>query len=147
MSFAIHNPVESLAQAVYSALSNPEYLPDLEYYRPKAGSPIIKGEEREQVLHKRRPSGGEVMVYHFPQTWGSTALGFGGIGGQAFTSAMTTVIISQNDTAAVFFNGKHAYTIKDFNETFEQDVHRCTMKECRFSSEYETKPNDSETAS
>lgn len=28
----------------------------------------------------------------FPQAWGSTSLGFGGIGGQAMTSAYTTVI-------------------------------------------------------
>lgn len=34
----------------------------------------------------------EFEFYMFPQAWGSTSLGFGGIGGQAMTSAYTTVI-------------------------------------------------------
>ena len=31
------------------------------------------------------------VISVFSQTWGSTALGFGGIGGQAITSAYTTI--------------------------------------------------------
>lgn len=33
-----------------------------------------------------------LLVYMFPQTWGDTSLGFGGMGGQAITTALTTII-------------------------------------------------------
>ena len=45
-------------------------------------------------------------IYSFPQVWSSTALGFGGCGGQAITQAQTTVIevdTIQAHYAAVFF--------------------------------------------
>ncbi|MNR71312.1 hypothetical protein D3C71_19270 [compost metagenome] len=59
----------------------------------------------------RRPSEEEVEVVMFPQTWGSTALGYGGIGGAAITSAYTVVVLSQ-ELACVYFGGDHlAYTV------------------------------------
>src|SRR4051794_27802749 len=49
-------------------------------------------------------------LYTFPQVWGSTALGFGGLGGQMITSAQTWVI--QNDqNYLVYFGGCFAYEI------------------------------------
>lgn len=35
-------------------------------------------------------------LHMFPQVWGDTSLGFGGIGGQAITSAYTTIVIDNN---------------------------------------------------
>ena len=65
----------------------------------------------------------------FMQTWGSTALGFGGWGGQAITSAYTTVI--QNlDTGyvGVFFGEGLAYIIKNSNDKFCKDLQHHNLK-------------------
>ena len=48
----------------------------------------------------------------FPQTWGSTALGFGGIGGSAMTTAQTYVVTVQG-RVLVYFGSRFAYEIKD----------------------------------
>ena len=59
----------------------------------------------------------------FPQTWGSTALGFGGIGGQAITTAYTTVFHEiYHDIHAVFFDNQLAYIVKKSNEAFNADL-------------------------
>lgn len=57
---------------------------------------------------KRRPYITDITVYSFPQTWGSTALGFGGVGGAAMTTAQTVVITLDRD-ACVYFGGRLAY--------------------------------------
>jgi hypothetical protein len=107
------NPDETLAKAIYTALPNPEILPDIERnYRNQQG--------------KVRPSVTDVEIYHFPQMWGSTALGFGGFGGAAMTTAYTTVIVCEKN-AAVFFEGRHAYSVDDFGPVFLADIGRCKM--------------------
>lgn len=59
----------------------------------------------------------------FPQTWSSTALGFGGIGGQAITTAYTTVFHgTYYDIHAVFFSNQLAYIVKKSNEAFNADL-------------------------
>lgn len=52
------------------------------------------------------------VVAMFPQTWSSTALGHGGVGGQAITTAYT-VVLGSNLTGehAVYFGGQFAYMI------------------------------------
>ena len=59
----------------------------------------------------------------FSQVWGSTSLGFGGWGGQAFTKAYTTVmheIVSY--FFCVFFDRELAYTVFDANAEFFEDL-------------------------
>ena len=64
-----------------------------------------------------------VMCETFPQTWGSTALGFGGIGGQAMTTAYTSVFYDQNrHYAVVFFDSKLAYVVAEPTEKFWADL-------------------------
>lgn len=66
-------------------------------------------------LRSRHPAGtnnfdnGE--IYDFDQMWGSTALGFGGIGGAAMTTERTYVFIPycQDDKAFVYFGDRFAY--------------------------------------
>ena len=70
----------------------------------------------------------QLEVYHFPQMWGSTALGFGGIGGQAMTTAYTTVI-TYGIEAVVYFNGRLAYRIERVNQTFFEDLNKHDMHE------------------
>ena len=61
----------------------------------------------------------------FPQTWASTALGFGGIGGQAITTANTIIICNGlTNVYTVFFRGRFAYKIENPNKTFYEDM-RC----------------------
>lgn len=69
------------------------------------------------------------VVGVFLQTWGSTALGFGGIGGQAMTEAYTTVIHNY-DTGymAVFFSERLAYIVYHPNEKFIEDLRNRNMK-------------------
>lgn len=60
----------------------------------------------------RRPEVSECeVVAMFAQTWGSTALGFGGIGGAAMTPAYTVVVRSPDGTFAVYWAGRFAYLV------------------------------------
>lgn len=106
------HPVTSMAESFYSALKTD--LPDINYKHRSSGSD-------EEEIRGRRPREDELAVIQFDQTWGSTALGFGGIGGASITTAPTTIVhtISQY---AVYFAGKHAYTIEDPNRAFFDDV-------------------------
>lgn len=61
-------------------------------------------------------------VIDFDQTWGSTALGFGGMGGQMMTTARTYIIV-HNNRAYVYFGGRYAYEVPyPFNKAFEDDM-------------------------
>lgn len=82
-------------------------------------------------------NGIEPELYVFPQTWGSTALGFGGIGGQAMTSAYTTVVIDNNSGyVGVFFSSRLAYIIKEPNSLFTEDLSKQHMKDVTHKSLY-----------
>lgn len=70
-----------------------------------------------------RPTLDDFELYTFEQTWGSTSLGFGGIGGQAITSARTYVFvpINCNQLCFIYFAGRYAYAV-NYSETFMEDV-------------------------
>lgn len=79
----------------------------------------------------------------FLQTWGSTTLGFGGIGGQAITSAYTTVIWEENTGFyGVFFGERLAYVIKNPNDLFIEDLRKQRMNECSKSGVYRREKTD-----
>ena len=73
----------------------------------------------------------------FPQILESTALGFGGVGGSAITSAYTTVV-SDKHTGwyGVFFGEKLAYIIFKPNYEFFIDITRESMVECSKKEKY-----------
>lgn len=83
--------------------------------------------DKEEYTKSKYPP--EFEFYMFPQVWGDTSLGFGGIGGQAITTAYTTVII---DNAAgwcgVFFGEGLAYTILNPNPLFYEDLRNWRME-------------------
>ena len=62
-------------------------------------------------------------MFDFTQVWGDTTLGFGGIGGQAMTSARTYVFVpvSCEEECFVYFAGKFAYSVP-YSRTFMEDV-------------------------
>lgn len=77
----------------------------------------------------RAPFDNEIEIYAmFPQLWGSTALGFPGMGGSAMTPAYTIVISCQH-LWYVFFDGRFAYTVKKNcnTEAFKKDMDRRCM--------------------
>ena len=138
------NPIETLAgcmaHAAYEAF--PEYT-----YRDRNWANYDKwhsGLTREEratavapddcwVEKTRKHSMYDLTVYSmFPQTWGSTALGFGGIGGQAITSAYVCVIESGLiGQFAVYFGGRLAYVIQRPNASFMEDVARQRMVDAK----------------
>ena len=71
--------------------------------------------------YKRRPYAHELHVEAmFPQLWGSTALGFGGMGGQAMTTAYVTIIgCDYTHDLCVYFGGMFAYRL---------DLTKCDME-------------------
>lgn len=69
----------------------------------------------------RRPLQYEVIVIMFPQTWGDTSLGYGGVGGQALTEAYTVIIFFENHYCIYFGSGgKLAYKVDINNISAKQ---------------------------
>lgn len=64
----------------------------------------------------------------FEQTWGSTALGFGGCGGQALTTANTYVFIplTCHQDCFVYFGARLAYHVP-YSKVFMEDVKKFNM--------------------
>jgi hypothetical protein len=104
----------------------------------ETGMPL--GPENSMVEKTRRPHLGEIRVQAmFPQTWSSTALGFGGIGGQAITSAYT-IILECNSEYAVYFAGQHAYTVQQPTDKFFRDLDkRCMLEVSRRAAYFQQK--------
>lgn len=77
-----------------------------------------------------RISADDFDMFIFEQTWGSTALGFGGgIGGQKITAANTYVFIpiTCNQNCFVYFDGRFAYQVP-YSKSFAEDVRNYSMK-------------------
>jgi len=70
-----------------------------------------------------KPCIDDFEIHIFEQTWGSTALGFGGIGGQAMTTANTYVFVPQamEEKCYVYFAGRFAYAV-EYSREFMEDV-------------------------
>lgn len=70
-----------------------------------------------------RPTIDSFKLHTFTQMWGSTALGFGGFGGQAMTEARTYVFvpIAGNQKCFVYFGSQFAYKA-DWCEELREDI-------------------------
>lgn len=130
------NPIETLAGAMAHAAYEafPEYkYKDRDWAKHDKWRATLSREEMKTAIapadcfveKSRKHSMYDLTVYAmFVQTWSSTALGFGGIGGQAITSAYVCVIESNLVGGyAVYFGGRLAYVINQPNDEFMQDVH------------------------
>ena len=73
-------------------------------------------------------------IFVFTQTWGSTALGFGGIGGAAMTTSWTHVVLTSDGRYHIFFDGKYAYSVENPTEEFKHDLEIRFMKSVEESS-------------
>lgn len=79
-------------------------------------------------------------LYVFPQTWGSTALGFDGCGGSMMTTANTYVLIPWNlkGFCFVYFGSRFAYSVV-FSDQFWKDVKNHDMASVREAWKYQEK--------
>lgn len=122
----LSSSVNSLAKSLYSALhvdlSDIYYLNrDWDKYNDLSEADkkeCIKNNTCPMIEKIRRPSEYDVEVFSmFAQTWGSTALGFGGIGGAAMTQAYTVIIYCRSlGEFTVYWNGDFAYKVLAKNE-------------------------------
>ena len=118
------NPITDLANCVahaqYEGFSNIEYeTRDWEEYR--------KTQKDIRIPAKRRPTTRDFGVYAmFPQTWGSTALGHGGIGGSSMSTAYT-VVLECMDTQEylVYFGSQLCYTVSRRSKNLDAFVEDC----------------------
>lgn len=120
---------EAMAHAQYEGFSDIEYeTRDFEKIRAAKTA-----EEKAQALHAttpatRRPySGRDFWVYAmFPQTWGSTALGHGGMGGAAVTTAYTVVLECQHTQEfLVYFGGIFCYAVSRQSKNIDRFLEDC----------------------
>lgn len=89
---------------------------------------------------KPSPTIDDFELHTFEQMWGSTALGFGGIGGQAMTSARTYVFVpvTCNQKCFVYFGGRFAY-IADYCEELKEDIRKQQMEPVSRAGKYKVK--------
>ena len=137
MNYA-ENPITDLADCIahaqYIGFSDIEYeTRDWEIYR--------KTKEDVRVPARRRPTTRDFGVYSmFTQTWGSTALGHGGMGGAAVTTAYTIVLeCYHTQEFLVYFGGQYCYSVsrrsKNLN-TFVEDCRTYNLASKRDSEKY-----------
>ena len=72
----------------------------------------IHGDKEQYIGQDWYRAWTDIELHVINQTWSSTACGWGGIGGQAFTSSYTTVIVNYNmNCACIYWGGKLAYIV------------------------------------
>jgi hypothetical protein len=156
-----NSPIEPLAKAYYDAMHNQfdkvEYFSrdwekyndwkvknfdpltreeKLELYNKERDSGIPMGPEDIHIKKIKNPDVSEVTVYAmFPQMWGSTALGFGGIGGAAMTTEYT-IVLNCYSTFAVYYGGQFAYIVKNPTQTFFDDINRQSISDVKHKEKY-----------
>ena len=86
---------------------------------------------------KDNPSYDDFEICMFEQVWPSTALGFGGIGGQAITTAMTYVFIpvSCKQDCFIYFGSDFAYHVP-YGDKLLEDVKSHRMESVMRSGKY-----------
>lgn len=130
----ITNLADCIAHAQYEGFSDIEYEKrDWEEYK--------KTQKDIRILAKRRPTTRDFEVYAmFPQTWGSTALGHGGMGGASVTSAYTIVLhCYATSEFLVYFGHEMCYKVNRNSsklEVFLEDIKNQNLAAKRESSKY-----------
>lgn len=130
------DPIGTLAAAYYDA---PKHMPPVKESQLDYANFKRDLQSRPDVIEVERPNrASDNQVYAmFEQSWGSTALGFGGIGGAAISSAYTIIIWNGLSDYVVYFNGRPAYRVNDPNRKFFEDIAARNMVEVRKAKIYE----------
>ena len=79
---------------------------------------------QDDILRREKIYSIDYNIIMFEQTWGSTALGFPGVGGSAMTEATTYVLIPKKeaDCAHVYFGSRFAYKVNGLTQKFMDDL-------------------------
>lgn len=135
------SPVEALAASYHHALLiGLEPLKVEQFTFVGEPDPVTKSRRKSTGEFKdQRPYSGNVETFIFPQTWSSTALGFGGVGGQAFTAAYTVVVTGPQGDACVYFGGRFAYRVPRLSQVFMEDLRSHSMVSRMEMGKYDTK--------
>lgn len=140
MSRAITDLHNALSHAMYEGFPEYEYEDrDWEHYRTT--------KQDRRIIKTAKHSEYHISLYAmFPQTWSSTAMGLGGYGGAAITTANTIVLESlQGAGACVYFGGRFAYRIQRPNKKFYSDVSSRDMTDVSNAKLlYESTPDETE---
>jgi hypothetical protein len=101
---------------------------------------------RDRVRQSKEPTQFDIAgVEVFQQTWGSTALGFDGIGGAAMSTCNVTVITGSMGDKAVYMGPRFAYHIVRPNKKFFEDVASHCIADVRSANnKYEVKDEQKE---
>jgi predicted Fe-S protein YdhL (DUF1289 family) len=107
---------DAIASAVHCDLAEITYEDrDWETWRTlskEEQTDAIRNHTAPMLTKTRRVYSDEIEVTMFPQTWGSTATGYGGMGGAAITSAYTIIVSYKMTTYCVYFGcGRLAYRV------------------------------------
>jgi len=107
---------DAIASAIHCDLAEITYEDrDWDAYRGMtaiAQLAAVRNNTVPMVTKTRRVYSDEIEVTMFPQTWGSTATGYGGMGGAAMTSAYTIIVCYKMTTYCVYFGcGRLAYRL------------------------------------
>lgn len=126
---------DAMAHAEYVGFSDIEYeTRDWEEYR--------KSQKDIRIPATRRPTTRDFGVYAmFPQMWGSTALGHGGMGGAAITTAYTIVLECRSTQEfLIYFGGVMCYKVNRSSiniDTFMDDCKNQRLASKRDSEKYQ----------
>ena len=106
----------------------PEQIKERGGFRNIEGLPLV-----DKPLHAHQIDSVEV----FQQIWGSTALGFDGMGGNATTTA-NTILVTANGHCAVYFGSRFAYLVdcRDGDEWFIEARSKQGMPSVRRAKEF-----------
>ena len=125
------SPIDAVASAVHHAahLALPDIhyqLRDFEAYRALAPKDVVEARRINSFPLKdavRRPKVEECEVLAmFPQLWGSTALGFGGLSGAAGTRAYTVVVKGPEGHFVVYWDNRMAYVIDPSRQSADESA-------------------------
>ena len=121
------NPITDLHDAI--AHAQYEGFSDIEY-ETRDWKTYHTTKEDVRIPARRRPTTRDFNVYAmFPQSWGSTALGHGGIGGASVTTAYTVVLeCDYTGEMLVYFGGRLCYKVNKRSENFSKFVEDCNAQ-------------------
>ena len=131
MNYA-QNPITDLADCIahaqYVGFSDIEYeRMDYDAVRNARTAEEKRASMSATVKALRRPTTRDFGVYGmWPQTWGSTALGHGGMGGAAMTTAYTVVLeCYHTQEFLVYFGGQMCYKVNRDSANFDIFIEDC----------------------
>jgi|GEM_PF-5047568 len=89
----------------------------------KIGESMVDFQARACAPRACRPTEQDIALWAmFPQTWGDTSLGFGGMAGQAMTEAFTVVLMSDHAWFLVYWGGLFGYRLDLREPSFDRDA-------------------------